>query len=367
MTPSPQALQDAAHRTAVFLPNYNHGQFLAAALNGLVTQSFVPGEICVVDDASTDESRAIIAGYSARYPVIKPVLLDKRRGVIANMNTFLQGSKADFLYFAASDDIVMPTLIERSLTCLLTHPKAGLCSSLVRLMDENGKDIGPFLSFVPKTRQGFISPKDAGRILLKFDSWIMGNTSVYRRQALLDAGGFDPTLKGFTDGFAQRVIALKYGVCFLDEELAYWRRLDTGFSSTTSKVPKTVHDVAHHALAHMHAEGQAVFPPAYPARWRRRWIYGAASRCLQTTPQVPWEDIAAICAPLSTVDRTAITLCRKMGKTGQSLFKVYLALRLRSADALRFFGPCRLASHIRRRRIAARWTPSARQNSVDGG
>ena len=53
---------------SVILPNYNHGALIPRALSALLGQDLLPIEIIVIDDASTDDSPAIIktirgAGY----------------------------------------------------------------------------------------------------------------------------------------------------------------------------------------------------------------------------------------------------------------------------------------------------------------
>jgi glycosyltransferase involved in cell wall biosynthesis len=336
------------------MPNRNHGQYIAAALDGLLNQTVLPAEIWVVDDASTDYSRDIIAHYAARNSVIKPRLLPECRGVIENMLTFLHNTDAEFVYFAASDDQIMPQLIEESLALLLRYPEAGLCSSLCRLMGEDGSDLGSFPSFVPPSQDGFISPALTERLFLDFDSWIMGNTIIYRRNHLLAAGCFDPSLQGFTDGFSARVIALTHGVTFAYNELAYWRRLDMGFSSTTNSDPACVHQVADETMLLMTTKHAKLFSPAYRKRWRGRWIYSAVNSCLNAGGNDPWPNIIKIMAPTSTTDQLAIKLCLRVGKPGKFFFWIYIILRLRPIDIYGMLNITLLKSWWRRRQISSR-------------
>lgn len=359
MNSSIDAIRDASTRLTVFLANYNHGKFLAAAIEGLLCQTVTPMEIWLADDASTDESRDIIARYAARHSVIKPVLLPENRGVVANMANFLADTDAEYVFFAASDDLVMPDIIEQSLRLLLRHPEAGLCSSLCRLMDENDHDLGPFRSFVPPSENGFVSPEMAARLLMQFDSWVMGNTTVYKRNALRAVGGFDPSLHSFTDGFATRAITLTHGAVFVEKELAYWRQMDSGLSSTTNTDPDRVHQIADRAMVLMSTTHCGIFPPAYGERWRHRWFYGAVTSCLHGQAGDPWPAIDAILSPASAVDRAMIALSRRTGMAGKLLFKLYAIFRLRALDALLCLSPIKLRSSARRRIIASRYKNSS--------
>ena len=274
-----RAILEASERCAVFLPNFNHGRFLTYALDALLAQSVPAHAIHVVDDGSTDDSPRIIADYAARHPRILARLHAENRGVVRRMSEWLAQAEAEFVLFAAADDVVMPQLIERSLALLLAHPRAGLCSALTRLLDEDSSDLGPYDTPIPLRASGYIPPEQAAQILMRDDSWFLGNTTIYRRAALEPFGGFDPRLAGFSDGFVSRAIALAFGACFIPCHLAYWRRMQAGFATQTLANAETARQVADHAVALMEGPHRDVFPGGYAHRWRRRWIFGAAVAC----------------------------------------------------------------------------------------
>ncbi len=75
--------------TAV-LPNYNHAEYLPHALNALLAQTRPADELIVIDDASTDNSVAIIEGYLARHPNIRFVRNAGNLGTVSNINRGLE-------------------------------------------------------------------------------------------------------------------------------------------------------------------------------------------------------------------------------------------------------------------------------------
>ena len=283
----PDALSLVGRRLAIFMPNSNHAHFLPTAIEALLTQSVQPREICILDDASSDDSARVIREYASRHPHIRPVFLSKNRGVIRNLKEWLEQSSDDYVMFAAADDVVLPGLVEQSLALLAAYPQAGLCSARSRLIDTMGKDLGQYPSPRPLAASGFISPELAASTLMKYDGWFMGNTTIYRRLALVDAGGFDEGLAGFCDGYASRVIALKHGACFIPADLACWRRTRDGVASLTVSQVSTAVSVANRAVLLMTTTHSSYFPANYARRWRGRWLFSTAMVCMQG---LTWQD-----------------------------------------------------------------------------
>jgi glycosyltransferase involved in cell wall biosynthesis len=326
------AAREAGAQLSVLMPNYNHGRYISEALDAILAQSVQPREICVVDDASTDDSRTVITRYAAQHPHIRPVFLQHNRGVLRNLQDWLLAAEDDFLYFAAADDKVMPGLFARSLALLTAFPESGLCSAAARLMDAGGRDLGGFPTPCPLRRDGYIPASYAARLLLRDDTWMMGNTTIYRRKALLDAGGFRPELAALTDGYASRAIALRHGACFIPDELGYWRRDDRGVASNTTADFTKLTSVADMACRLMTGEHAALFPPRYPERWRKRWLYGALARRDTTKDRPPTDWLRRVMDDITPTDRLAFGLLDRLRR--HSLIVGYGFIRLRARDLL---------------------------------
>lgn len=322
----------AGRQLAVFLPNYNHAAYLPQALDALLAQTVLPREICVLDDASTDNSREIIAGFAARSPLIRPVYLSENRGVASSVSNWLNQCDDRYVYFAAADDVVMPDLFERSLALLAQYPQAGLCSSLSRLMDTGGRDLGSFETPRPLATPGYISSSRAAEFLMLDDGWFQGGTTIYSRAALVQAGGFNDELGGFGDGFACRAIALIHGACFIPDHLAYWRRMAGGMAAQTTGSIEPARRVADRASALMNGLHAASFPPGYAFRWRRRWMFGSASTLIegQGAP-VRRDDLLALFASATSGERLALSM---LARLPAPLIRVLLFAAMRPWDIL---------------------------------
>ena len=259
---------------SLVLTNYNHARYLPTALEGLARQTRPLDQAIFIDDASADESVSIFEQYLPRFKNATLIRNAKNAGVVANLNRGLELATGDFVYFGAADDLVYSNLFERATGLLTAHPRAGLFSALSDIMDEGGKILGTFPTPIPIGKPGYLNPAETAKHLLEDDGWFMGNTTVYRRQALADAGGFPIELNAFTDGYMSRLMALKFGACFSPEILCAWRRLEGGVSSAQSlDLAKTMR-VIELVEKRIGQEGDT-FPKGYARRWRGRHLFAS--------------------------------------------------------------------------------------------
>jgi len=221
------------------MPNYNHAQYLPTALDAILSQSYQPKEVIVVDDASTDNSGGIVESYAARYNIIRLIRNANNLGPVVNVNRQLEYITGDYVYVAAADDKVLPEFFAKSMALLSQYPQAGLCSGLALRMNMAGENIG--LDYLPivSRRSGYLSSEECKAMVCKYN-WIHSTAAIYRREALVSAGGFIPELYFYCDVFAGFVIALRHGVCYIPEPMSAFRITDSNYRSTYERQPEIV-------------------------------------------------------------------------------------------------------------------------------
>src|ERR1700685_2382100 len=111
---------------SVVLPNYNHATLIGRALQALMAQERAPDEIIVIDDASTDDSIAVIERFPAGVPSINVLRNPGNLGVIATLERGLRAARGTPVYFAAADDFVLPGFFETALRRLDANRDLGL-------------------------------------------------------------------------------------------------------------------------------------------------------------------------------------------------------------------------------------------------
>jgi glycosyltransferase involved in cell wall biosynthesis len=257
---------------SVCIPNFNHAEYLGHALDALFAQSYAPLEIIVVDDASTDDSLAILRDYARRHPTLRVERNPVNLGVLPTVARLFEMATGDYLYGMAADDRILPGMFERSMTLLAEHPNAGMCSGLSRIIDEHGHDRGLFPSAVVTPVPTYLPPWRVRELLPRgTNGWyVMGNTAIYKRSAVLEAGGLLPELQYFSDSFMSRVIALRHGACFVPEPLAAVRLLTTSYSATVSRDIERRRQVIERSADLMATLYREDFPATYTSTgWRR--------------------------------------------------------------------------------------------------
>jgi FkbM family methyltransferase len=99
---------------SVVIPTYNHARFLPETLDSILAQKVdFPIEICVGEDNSTDESRAICLSYAEKYPQKIRLLLGARANNIAvngkptgrfNLTNMILGARGRYIALCEGDD-----------------------------------------------------------------------------------------------------------------------------------------------------------------------------------------------------------------------------------------------------------------------
>ena len=101
---------------SIIVTFYNQAEFVAAALNGVLAQSYRPVEVIVVDDGSTDDTLARAAAAGVR------TLQAAHQGPAAARNLGAQAAGGDLLAFTDADCAPTPTWLE-ALTAPFAEPE----------------------------------------------------------------------------------------------------------------------------------------------------------------------------------------------------------------------------------------------------
>lgn len=108
-------------RVSVIVPNYNHAAFLPERLQSILQQTFQDFELIVLDDASSDDSVAIIREILSGSPY-RLVVNDSNSGSpFQQWSRGIALAKGQFVWLAESDDAADPAFLE-NLVPRLTEP-----------------------------------------------------------------------------------------------------------------------------------------------------------------------------------------------------------------------------------------------------
>jgi glycosyltransferase involved in cell wall biosynthesis len=299
----------ATPRVTALIPVYNGAPYLAEAIRSVLDQTHRDLEILVVDDGSTDDSAAIAEAFE---PPVRVIRCEQNGGASRARNRGLAEARGEYVINCDSDDIQLPHRFETLVKLLDANPRVALACSEFSTYDGarvterfHLRDLrmGPRRRALevemeahlgrPRTcaelglpvpeqdRQQGVYRGQASALMCSFHfAW--AGACIYRRQVMLDHGGYDDDLTTFEDWALNGRIGKQHEAIFINAPLFLYRmhesQLHVRFSTSTAstyydildrvwlrdaafcarhrELVQTVHAHAQLKLGHYHADRQ---------------------------------------------------------------------------------------------------------------
>ncbi|MEP6583932.1 MAG: glycosyltransferase [Ginsengibacter sp.] len=210
---------------SVIIPCYNHGHYLQDAFDSLYSQDYPSLEIVVVDDGSTDNTKAATEkNKSVKY------IYQTNKGLSAARNTGIKNSQGDLLIFLDADDWLLPNAIDTNLKFLKDHPESSFVSGGYRLVFADAK-----------TNTDTAYKVDTDHYLHFLESNYIGmHAAVIYQRWVFDEFKFDENLRSCEDYDLYLKISRKYPVFHHTQIIAAYRMHDSNMSSNIPMMLKGV-------------------------------------------------------------------------------------------------------------------------------
>ncbi|MBK8086426.1 MAG: glycosyltransferase family 2 protein [Devosia sp.] len=176
----------------VVIATRNRRRFLEQCLASIRGQTLQPRRVIVVDDGSTDDTRAALEGLAGDWPNLTAISVSQR-GVSAARNIGISRSTSDLVAFNDDDDLWLPTMLERQVALFRGRPRTGFVYCGFCELDAAGNDLVDGCQVRPERRGEIFHD-----ILERFHG-IALPTIVARRSLLIDVGGFDESMSQAED------------------------------------------------------------------------------------------------------------------------------------------------------------------------
>jgi glycosyltransferase involved in cell wall biosynthesis len=238
-------------KVSVLMPVYNNAQYLAAAVESILAQTFAEFEFIIIDDGSTDASGKILEQYAAQDDRIQ-LIRRANLGIAKTRNQLLEQASAELVAIMDGDDIALPDRFARQVDFLQAHPKVVCVGSAIDWIDEGDRYLGH--CDMPE------SDAEIQSLLVGGISMLHHPCTMARRSALLQVGGYDETM-----------------IASIDLDL--WLRL--GEVGKLANLPETLLHYRLHSKSITHKRQQRQADDAYAAcqrAWQRRGIAGTFVR-----------------------------------------------------------------------------------------
>ncbi len=237
---------------SVIVPNYNHGKFLRRRIDTILAQTYRDFELILLDDASSDDSRAILHEYSGRscgapsgcnrggstaqskldqQPTheIRLEFNETNSGTpFKQWNKGVRMAHGQYVWIAESDDYATPRFLDRVVGALEANPQAAFayCRSW-RTTDDDRVDGFSDYNLPDPGRWTADFCVDGRELCRKYFALITpvpnASSVVFRKDRYEQAGGADESLQLCGDWKLWAAMAMRGKVAYVSEPLNYFR------------------------------------------------------------------------------------------------------------------------------------------------
>ena len=209
-------------RVTVFIPTYNRAKLLPLSIRSVLEQTYDDLRLLISDNASEDETPDVVASFDD--PRIEYVRQPENLGLLGNQNWFLKQVETDFGLILGDDDLLYPTLLERTVAELDRRPRAGVVHSAFDLIDDAGEVLLPDVDWTYGLEHDCV--ESAEEFLGESMRWscrICASTALIRTAALPPERMVEEDFPAIDFGLWLRIAATGWEFAFLNDTLAAYR------------------------------------------------------------------------------------------------------------------------------------------------
>lgn len=228
-------------KISVVIPTYNNESFLVEAIESVFRQTFGDYELIVVDDGSTDRSRALIEPYMSRLKYH----YQENQGLAVARNVGLSLAQGEYVTYLDGDDVWNDDNLATKVAVLARFPDIGGVFSEFSIFDQTGerdargtKVMFPFFErtgwdyaqiFEERHEvevNGRALPVYVGNVFEKlfFGNFILPTSMVFHRERALATGMFRAHMRTQQDYEYWLRYSRQHRFAFIDHVLVRYRR-----------------------------------------------------------------------------------------------------------------------------------------------
>jgi glycosyltransferase involved in cell wall biosynthesis len=203
---------------SIIITNHNYGRFLQEAIESALNQSCPSVEVIIVDDGSSDDSRAIIEKYRERTKII----FKTNGGQASAFNSGLPLAKGEIVLFLDSDDYLMPNAVDRIIANWKPH--ISRCHFRLKKIDSDGNQIGEEPMPYAKLPSGYLFKQ---QLSMEGCTWVPTSGNAFSRAVLEKVFPVDERIRVCADGLLVYQTAFHGDVLAIEEILGAYRIHDS--------------------------------------------------------------------------------------------------------------------------------------------
>lgn len=218
MTPSAPA------KVSVCIPVYNGSNYIAAAIQSILSQTYTDLHLFVCDNCSTDNTEEIVRTFTdSRVTYIRN---STNLGPVGNANRCLELADGEYVSIFHHDDVMLPRNLELKVHVLDTNPAVGFVHSNIMLVDADAQVIAGDIWNVD-SRRNYID--DGMSVLHRYLEYLPLGASIFigsvlaRRSCYEDVGQFSGDVPNCADSEMWMRMMIFYKVACIGVPLVLYR------------------------------------------------------------------------------------------------------------------------------------------------
>ena len=177
---------------SVVMPAYNAAEFIAPAIESILSQTYGEFELIVVDDGSTDNTLDVVQGYAEQDDRVQ-ILKTYHRGYTRAINLGISESKYPWIARMDADDISLPERFAVQIDAIKSNPEVVVWSSYVYHINSKGEILS--LSRLGATTEAEFHRRQAEAV----DVQCYHPTVLFKKEIFMRAGGYNPNFEPAED------------------------------------------------------------------------------------------------------------------------------------------------------------------------
>ena len=228
---------------SVIIGTYNGAKYIDAQLQSIIDQTYPEVEIIIVDDASQDDTVAVLNSFAKKHNNISIHNFKENVGYIKNFERGILLAKGDFIALSDQDDWWEPTKIEE-LKKQLKNNDLVYCDST--FVDKNLKPLGKSFS----TIKNMISSKNPLNFII--DNCVSGHAMLFKKELFNKATPFPELIPH--DWWLTYLASVNNGVTYFNKPLVKYRHHQNNVIASTKKKEKNPNRLAErkHRIENFH-------------------------------------------------------------------------------------------------------------------
>ncbi len=198
-------------KVSVIIPTFNRADLILETVESVTAQTFKDYEIIIVDDGSSDRTAMVLEPLINRE--IVNYIYQENQGESAARNHAMRLAQGQYFAFLDSDDLFLPTKLEKQVAYLDAHLSMGLVHSLYSKFSGLDTDLGVR---DPSRFSGDVYPE----ILLDWSVLMAVPCVLVRADVIAEVGGFDEQMRWGPDLDLWRRISRHYAFGVIPEVLS---------------------------------------------------------------------------------------------------------------------------------------------------